>query len=456
MTGAAHASSHASDYSADVSGQQAWRIAYVVQNAAFDLADQSHPIAISVRNIVQSLQRAGLYVNYFDLHGRQVNRIVNVATPEVRSSARLGLSGWTPFCVVESIVRRIQRIVKWRYLALFDSVRFFDACMHALPGFDICHEHNSVLSIGAALACWRLNIPYIITVDADPILELDVQGLPLQGMQSWMAHWQARQTYRIARRVLCLSEATRRRLVEYWHVPEEKIVVLPLAADTELFGARYDASEVRRSLGFGDEPVVGFVGSFQLWHGLENLVESFVDVRQHVPRARLLLIGDGPARQTIEECAHTLQVQDAITITGRVSYRDIPRYLAAVDVAVAPYPKLKYEMWFSPLKLYEYMAAGKAIVASRCGQIPDVLQDGHTGLLVEPGDVADLARALRQAIADPDLRQRLGANARRQAETRHSWAHVAEKLKEIYREVLESAANPSLSRSGEDARSYPM
>lgn len=456
MTSAAHVSSHASDYSAGIPGQQAWRIAYVVQNAAFDLADQSHPIAISVRNIVQSLQRAGLYVNYFDLHGRQVNRIMDVATPEARSSARLGFSGWAPFCVVESIVRRIQRIVKWRYLALFDSVRFFDACMHALPGFDICHEHNSVLSIGAALACWRLNIPYIITVDADPILELDVQGLPLQGMQSWMAHWQARQTYRIARRVLCLSEATRRRLVEYWHVPEEKIVVLPLAADTELFGRRYDASEARRSLGFGDEPVVGFVGSFQLWHGLENLVESFVDVRQHVPHARLLLIGDGPARQTIEERAHTWHVHDAITITGRVNYHDIPRYLAAVDVAVAPYPRLKYEMWFSPLKLYEYMAAGKAIVASRCGQIPDVIQDGHTGLLVEPGDVADLARALRQAIADSDLRQRLGANARRQAETRHSWAHVAEKLKEIYREVLESAVNPSLSRSGEDARSYPM
>lgn len=456
MTDVARASSHALDHPAGASDQQAWRIAYVVQNAAFDLADQSYPIAISVRNIIQSLQRAGLYVNYFDLHGRRVNRIVNVATPELRSPVRLGFSGGAPFCIVESVVRRIQRVVKWRYLALFDSARFFDACIHALPGFDICHEHNSVLSIGAALACWRLNIPYIITVDADPILELDVQGLPLRGLQSWMAHWQARQTYRIARRVLCLSEATRRRLIEYWHVPEEKIVVLPLAADTELFGLQYDASEVRRSLGFGDEPVVGFVGSFQLWHGLENLVDSFAGVHQHFPRARLLLIGDGPARQTVEERARMLHLQDAITITGRVNYRDIPQYLAAVDVAVAPYPRLKYEMWFSPLKLYEYMAAGKAIVASRSGQIPDVIQDGYTGLLVEPGDTADLARALCQAIADPDLRRSLGANARRQAEVRHSWSHVAEKLKEIYGEVLESAANASLHRPGKDARRCPM
>jgi glycosyltransferase involved in cell wall biosynthesis len=417
-------------------GRQALSIAYVVQNPSFDLVTESPAIAITVKNVVRSLQAAGHRVDYFDLRGRWVNRVADMSTPEQVVPSALGLSGATPFRIFESGVRRAQRIVKGRYLALFDSTRFYDACLRALPGYDICHEHNSVLSVGAALACERLNIPYIITVDADPVFELEVQGVPLKGLQSVLAHWEARQTYRIARRVLCLSEATRQRLIEYWKVPEKKIVVLPLAADIDLFGRQQGGDEIRRSLGFGDEPVIGFVGSFQMWHGLEDLVESFARVRERFPNARLLFIGDGPGRWGVEERARKLNVQDAVTITGRVKYRDIPRYLAAADVVAAPYPKLKHEMWFSPLKLYEYMAAGKAIVATRCGQIPDVIQDGSTGLLVEPGDTAGFAHALCQLIADSDLRRRLGAFARRQAEARHSWAHLTERLEEIYRDVL--------------------
>lgn len=414
----------------------ALRIAYVVQNPGFDLVTDSPAIAVTVKNVVCSLQAAGHHVDYYELRGRHVNRISDMSVPGHVSPVSLGWTGALPFCLLESGVRRIQRIVKWRYLALFDSIRFYEACMRVMQKYDVCHEHNSLLSVGAALACRRLGVPYIITVDADPLLELEVQGMPLKGGQSWLAHWEARQTYRIAHRVLCLTEATRRRLMDYWKVPADKIVVLPLAADIKLFGRPQEANTIRRDLGFGDEPVIGFVGGFQLWHGLEDLINGFVQVREWFPNARLLLVGDGPGRKRIEELAHWLKVWDAITITGWVSYRDVPRYLAAMDLVAAPYPKLKHEMWFSPLKLYEYMAAGKAIVASRCGQIADVIEDGVTGLLVEPGDPAGLADALRAVIADADLRTTLGANARRQAEAEHSWTHVAARLGEIYRDVL--------------------
>lgn len=423
-----------------VSRQHKLRIAYVVQNPSFDLLTESPAIAITVKNVVRSLQVAGHRVDYYDLRGRCVSCIADMSAPEQRLTSKLGFSGSCAFKLFESGVRRVQRMVKGHYLALFDSLRFYDACMRALSQYDVCHEHNSVLSVGAALACKQLNIPYVITVDADPIFELKIQGVPLKGLQLALAHWEARQTYRIARCVLCLSEATRQRLITYWKVPAEKIVVLPLAADIDLFGRQYDRDEVRRSLGFGDEPVVGFVGSFQMWHGLEDLVESFVSVRRRFPNSRLLLIGDGPGRAAVEDHARRLGVYDSMTITGRVSYRDIPRYLAAMDVAAAPYPRLGYEMWFSPLKLYEYMAAGKAIVATRCGQIPEVIQEGITGLLVEPGDVSGFAQAVCRVIADPIFRRKLGINARRQAETRHSWTHLAERLEEVYCGILNAAS----------------
>jgi glycosyltransferase involved in cell wall biosynthesis len=93
-------------------------------------------------------------------------------------------------------------------------------------------------------------------------------------------------------------------------------------------------------------------------------------------------------------------------------------------------------LWFSPLKLYEYMAAGKAIVASRAGQIAEVIQDGHNGLLVESGDVAALAQALLKLLKDPVKRERLGQNAREQAIRHHSWERYIKRLEDIYRSVV--------------------
>jgi glycosyltransferase involved in cell wall biosynthesis len=99
---------------------------------------------------------------------------------------------------------------------------------------------------------------------------------------------------------------------------------------------------------------------------------------------------------------------------------------------VLPYPELPGELWFSPLKLFEYMAAGKAIVASRAGQIAEILEDGQSGLLVAPGDVAAMGQAIVRLIADPALRQRLGDHARQQAVANHSWEQYIERLVQIY------------------------
>jgi starch synthase len=132
-----------------------------------------------------------------------------------------------------------------------------------------------------------------------------------------------------------------------------------------------------------------------------------------------------------------LKLEKKVHITGYVAHEAMPTWLAAADVAVAPYPALPQELWFSPLKLYEYMAAGKAIVASAAGQIAEVIEDGHNGRLVRPGNVAELAQAIGELLDDPAGRQELGRAARQQAASQHSWQMYRQRLESLYTAALE-------------------
>ena len=129
-------------------------------------------------------------------------------------------------------------------------------------------------------------------------------------------------------------------------------------------------------------------------------------------------------------------IDSAVRITGLVDQTEVPRLLALADIAVLPYPKLPKEMWFSPLKLYEYMAAGKAIVGSRSCQTAQVIRNNHNGILVEPGDVSGFADAIMRLLQDPTERKRLGSNARKQAVDQHSWQQYIVRLEDVYRSIL--------------------
>jgi glycosyltransferase involved in cell wall biosynthesis len=224
--------------------------------------------------------------------------------------------------------------------------------------------------------------------------------------------------------------------VAAWNVDPGKIEVLPNGVDADFFQPDTGREEARHQLGLNGGPVVGFVGGFQVWHGLDGLVETFAQVIQAEPQARLLLVGDGPARSAIERKVAEVGLETAVTITGFVPQAQVPKMLAATDITVLPYPQLPGELWFSPLKLFEYMAAGKAIVASNSGQIAEILEDGTSGLLVPPGDVAGFSRAIVGLIKDPAQRARLGCRARQQVVERHSWKQYIERLAQIYTGLL--------------------
>ncbi len=404
------------------------RIIYAIQNVGgIDLRKEVGD-AVPVIYTLAGLKRAGHEVDLLRLNGRLVH--LN------QSSITTGRAGKRPFLLLESAIRRLQTSLHLPYFALFDSFRFYEAGKNSFPRYDLCHEHNGLFSVGAARACRHLNIPYILTFSADPLLELRLLGRPLRGLHAQAAAWAARYTYQTAAKIICVSEPAKNHLVNAWDVPPEKIHVMPNGVNIETFGRDYDSAAVRAEFGLSHEPVVMFVGGFQHWHGIERLVESFAQVLARFPGARLLLVGDGPARAAIEQKITALNINHAVQITGMIPHQRIPELLSIADVAAIPYPKLPQELWFSPLKLYEYMAAGCAIVASRAGQIADVIEHEQNGVLVEPGDVNALAEAIADLLTDAEKRARLGQNARAQAVSQHSWARYIERLEAIYRSVL--------------------
>jgi len=147
-------------------------------------------------------------------------------------------------------------------------------------------------------------------------------------------------------------------------------------------------------------------------------------------------------RAEFEEKSRRLGVQGAVTIVGNVSHEEVPQYLALMDAVVAPYPALE-DFYFSPLKLYEYMASGRAVVASRIGQVAEVIADGRTGLLYEPGNQEALIACIRRLRGDENLRKELGQNARMACAT-NTWRRNAERVVDWVGPLLERGATQSL------------
>lgn len=332
---------------------------------------------------------------------------------------------------------RVQRWLGMPYLNVFSNYRLFDACLQCLPGHDVVYERNGLFKFGVAMACKQLKLPYVLYVEADDIQESDFMGKPITGLLRWRAGEAIRYNLNAADCIICVSEPLKIHLTTNWGVPAEKIVVFPNVADVERFRPDPEVrAKVRASLGVDTNPLIIFVGNFYQWHDVATLLYAFAQALVAHPDARLVLVGDGAQRQVMWQRAADLGLSHAVQFTGLVAHAEVPRFMAAADIAVVPYPPMKQELWLSPLKLFEYMASGTAVIASRTGQIVDVVQDGRNGLLVPPGDASAMGIALQRLIDDSALRARLGRQAREDAVRKHSWENYISHLERLFAAVI--------------------
>jgi glycosyltransferase involved in cell wall biosynthesis len=246
---------------------------------------------------------------------------------------------------------------------------------------------------------------------------------------------------RCADAMIVVSEDARRRMIEVERIPSDRLELLPNGVEALPPG---DGRALRGELGIrrGD-PVVGTVCIIRTEKALDVLVGAAARLTEHFPRLRLLIAGDGPDRARVEGLTERVGLSDRIHMTG--ARTDVPDVLAAIDIAV-----ICSDYEGSPRSVLEFMDAGKPIVATDVGGIPEVIEDGVHGLLVPPRDEAALAAALAEVLDDMDRGREMGARARDRCRRELSLDRTVESLQELYEE-LHSRRNGNVA-TGSPAR----
>jgi glycosyltransferase involved in cell wall biosynthesis len=375
-------------------------IAHVYQESGIRFCEP-HAAQLHIYHTIRGLQRTGHEVRLLALQGRQVlcTKDLQVFKSDKLLAShygQLGLSGTALFKRFESGVRRLQSELHLPYLALFDGYRMAEAGSINLKGFDLIHERFNLLALGGAWASKKLGIPFVLEVNADLLEQRKFKGVPERGLRRLFAVWATRICFNAAAKIICISVGLKDHLSSTWNIEDSKLIVLPCAADVEAFGPNRNPELVRRGLGLTTEPVVIWVGGFYPWHDLDLLLKSFALVLQRHPEAKLVLVGDGQTRPSVERMIQKNGLRQSVILTGTIAHTRVPEMLSIADIAVVPSAPVSASRGGTgtPLKLYEYMAAGKAIVATALNEAAEVIQDGHNGLLVEAGDVIRFSEAM--------------------------------------------------------------
>ena len=248
----------------------------------------------------------------------------------------------------------------------------------------------------------------------------------------------SRLSFRKSKKILAYTRSMIRK-----HAPPEKLAFVTAAADLELF--KPDPAQrklTREKHDLQDSVVVGYVGTFAKWHGIEELIDASNRVLKRYSNVQFLMVG--PYFKHTKKLTQKRGISNAYVFTGPVPYVDVPKYMNAADILVAPYNPAKSELRKkygigSPLKVFEYMACAKPVITTYVQPITQVVHEGKTGVLVPAGDTEALSEAIINLIEKPSFAERIGKAAREEVEKHYSWEAFAIRLENVLRETIKGA-----------------
>jgi len=233
--------------------------------------------------------------------------------------------------------------------------------------------------------------------------------------------------------IVVVSEVLKQELINRG-IDEKKILVNPNGFDTEICNPAIDGSRIKKRYNLEGKTVVGFIGTFGPWHGAEILAKAVKRVVEKNSSIKFMFVGDGVKMEEVKRIVKKDDVEDFVIFAGLVPQKSLPEYLACCDILVSPHvPNPDGSKFFgSPTKLFEYMAMGKAIVASNLEQIGEVLEHKKTAWLVKPGNIKELTEGIIILARDKELRNMLGRNAGEVAMEKYAWdKHVLRTIEKL-------------------------
>lgn len=324
---------------------------------------------------------------------------------------------------------------EWREIGLFaESIERL--CREWRP--DVLHAHSPALGGEAALrVSRRLGIPLVYEIRA---FWEDAAVGNLTGAAGSIKYrlTRALENHVVANAdaVVTICQGLKDDLVLRGNDPA-RITIMPNGVDLSLFGdpVPRDAA-LAESLGLGNGPVIGFIGSFYDYEGIDDLIAAMPALIARQPDARLLLVGGGPRVDALKAQAETSPARDAIRFIGRVPHTEVDRYYALADVMAYPRKKSRLTDLVTPLKPLEAMAQGKLVAASSVGGHRELIEDGVTGRLFAPDDPTACADALATFLAEQGRWDAYRAAGRTHVEQRHDWARNAMRYLGVYQKLL--------------------
>ena len=312
---------------------------------------------------------------------------------------------------------------------------------------DLLHAHSPALNGKAALiAARRLGIPVVYEIRAFWEDAAVSNGTGTEGNLKYRLT-RALENHVVAGAdaIVTICQGLKDDLV-LRGVAADKIMLSPNGVDLDLFGqAAPREAALARDLELGDGPVIGFIGSFYDYEGLDDLIAAMPALVQRQPDARLLLVGGGPCEAELRAQAAASPAAAAIRFVGRVPHSEVERYYALVDVMAYPRKRSRLTDLVTPLKPLEAMAQGKLVAASDVGGHRELMTDGLNAALFAPDDPAACADALADLLAD-----RAGWDARRAAgyqhvTTNHDWSRSVYRYQDVYHRLIAKSANDRIS-----------
>jgi len=310
--------------------------------------------------------------------------------------------------------------------------RLFNIVQKIRP--DVLHAHSPVLNAIPTLRVGRrLGLPVVYevrafwedaAVDHGTTSQDSLRYRLTRGLETW--------ALKRASHVTTICQGLRNDIVARG-IPVERVTVIPNAVDVESFdlGGIPDAA-LKATLGLSDSTVIGFIGSFYAYEGLDLMLDAFPKILSRLPDIRLLLVGGGPQDAALKAQAKQLGLEDKVVFAGRVPHHEVQRYYDLIDVLAYPRHSMRLTELVTPLKPLEAMAQGRLLVASDVGGHRELIRDGETGMLFKAGSAMSLAETIMKLLAARESWPALRATGRRFVEQERNWTVSVANYRSVY------------------------